>query len=266
MNAYVTLITNDHYILGALALARSLKLTGSSYKLIVMATFEHGEYFEDLEREGCIIHPVKEFDFSEEFKARHERNNLHKRDPFTRGGKPGFHNPLENFCKLRLWEMEEYDKLVYLDADVIVTQNIDILFSYPSFAGAPNLYNSMEDMQRLNSGVFVAEPGKKLLDHMLLTLDSPGKFWRRTDQTFLETYFEHWHGLPYIFNTLQYIYFNMPELWNWKQIKVVHYQYEKPWDPDNPKKDILGPVIDLWWSCLDKRPLPKECPALLPNA
>ena len=64
----------------------------------------------------------------------------------------------------------------------------------------------------------------------------PGVFWRRTDQTFLETMFPDWHKLPYTFNTMQYVYFNLPELWVWKSIRVVHYQYEKPWAAENPKR------------------------------
>jgi alpha-N-acetylglucosamine transferase len=47
-------------------------------------------------------------------------------------------------------------------------------------------------------------------------------------------------------NMLQYVWFNLPELWDWKQIGVLHYQYEKPWEQDHPKADKLRPLIDLW--------------------
>ena len=55
-------------------------------------------------------------------------------------------------------------------------------------------------------------------------------------------------GLPVTYNMLQYVWFNLPGLWDWKSVHVVHYQYEKPWQTDNPKRDQLQPLIDLWWS------------------
>jgi alpha-N-acetylglucosamine transferase len=82
----------------------------------------------------------------------------------------------------------------------------------------------------MNSGVFVARPSLETFAAMLKMLDQPDVFWRRTDQTFLETFFPDWHGLPVTMNMLQYVWFNLPELWDWKQIGVLHYQYEKPWD------------------------------------
>jgi hypothetical protein len=39
---------------------------------------------------------------------------------------------------------------------------------------------------------------------------------------------------------------------------VVHYQYEKPWSEPHPKRDRLGPVIDLWWRILEGRGLPGD--------
>ena len=51
---------------------------------------------------------------------------------------------------------------------------------------------------------------------MLEMLDRPEAFWKRTDQTFLEAFFPDWHGLPVFFNMLQYVWFNLPELWDWQ--------------------------------------------------
>ena len=148
--------------------------------------------------------------------------------------------------------------MVFLDADTLVVQNIDKLFGYPEFCAAPNLYETLADMHRLNSGVFVAKPSTATFDAMLAQLDAPGVFWRRTDQTFLERYFPDWHGLPYTCNALQYLYFNLPQLWRWKSIRVVHYQYEKPWQESHPKADLLKPLIDLWHTVLEGKPLPSN--------
>jgi hypothetical protein len=207
--AFATLVTNDEYGLGALALARSLRWTKTEAQLVVLATPE-GQHLDELEREGCRIVPVRQPEVSDAFRERHSREALHRAAPFNKGNKPAFHDPVDNFCKLELWKLEEYDKIVFLDADAIVVKPIDVLFKFPEFSGAPNLYEELADFHRLNSGVFVAEPSRATYESLVSALDQPGVFWRRTDQTFLETYFPDWHKLPYTFNTMQYVYFNLP--------------------------------------------------------
>jgi alpha-N-acetylglucosamine transferase len=255
VHAFVTLVTNADYALGALALVRSLRRVGTVADIVVLATATAVD-LEPLAAEGCIIHRVDQLPLSAEFRARHSRKAVHERAPFTKGEKPQFHDPLDNFSKLQLWQLTQYDRVVFLDADTLVVKNIDRLFGYPEFCGAPNLYETLADMHRLNSGVFVAQPSQQTFDDMLSHLDAPGAQWRRTDQTFLETYFPDWHGLPYIFNTLQYVYFNLPQLWHWPSIHVVHYQYEKPWAVDHPKRTQLQPLIDLWHDVLNGGDVP----------
>jgi alpha-N-acetylglucosamine transferase len=81
---------------------------------------------------------------------------------------------------------------------------------------------------------------------MLERLDSPGAFWKRTDQTFLQAFFADWNGLTVFDNMLQYVWFNLPQLWDWSMVRILHFQYEKPWQPDHPKADRLRPLIELW--------------------
>ena len=259
--AYATLVTNEEYGRGALALKRSLRWTGTEAPLLVLATNE-AEHLDELEREGCVIVPVDQPLLSDDFRERHSREALHRAAPFNKGNKPAFHDPIDNFCKLELWKLTEYDKIVFLDADSLVVKPIDMLFGYEEFAGAPNVYETLDDFHRLNSGVFVAEPSVATYDALLEELDRPGVFWRRTDQTFLETAFPDWHKLPYTFNTMQYVYFNLPALWVWKSIRVVHYQYEKPWAAENPKRHLLKPLIDLWWRMFEGAAPPEDLPVI----
>ncbi len=137
-----------------------------------------------------------------------------------------------------------------------------MLFEYPEFCAAPNVYESLADFHRMNSGVFTARPDPATFEAMLARLDRPGAFWRRTDQTFLQDFFPRWHGLPVFCNMLQYVWFNLPELWSWEAIRVLHFQYEKPWQADNPKADRLRPLIDLWQAYAGDEPVPD--PTTLP--
>ncbi|WP_349363024.1 MAG: glycosyltransferase [Roseitalea porphyridii] len=248
-NAYVTLVTNADYAGAAIALVRSLKLTGTGADIVVMHTGGVAEAdLAPLADMGARLAPVDLLDTSPEFNERHARAKLHADAPFTKGNKPAFHTPLDNFAKLRLWRMEEYGSVVFLDADTLVVRNIDRLFAYPEFCAAPNVYESLADFHRLNSGVFTARPSRATFEAMMARLDVPDAFWRRTDQTFLETFFPDWHGLPVTFNMLQYVWFNLPALWDWNSVHVIHYQYEKPWQTDHPKRAQLQPLIDLWWA------------------
>ena len=50
--------------------------------------------------------------------------------------------------------------------------------------------------------------------------------------------------------------FNLPALWDWQSIGVLHYQYEKPWEKDHPRVEQLRPLIDLWHAYLAGENIP----------
>jgi alpha-N-acetylglucosamine transferase len=243
--AYVTLVTNADFARGAGALLRSLALTGSDADRVVLHTGGVGEdALAPLRDLGARLVATDLLPTSDAFNAAHARDRLHGIAPFTKGEKPAFHTPLDNFVKLRLWQLD-YARVVFLDADTLVLRPIDRLFDYPEFCAAPNVYESLGDFHRMNSGVFTARPSQATFEAMLARLDAPGAFWRRTDQTFLQDYFPDWHGLPVFDNMLQYVWFNLPALWDWSAIRVLHFQYEKPWQA-HAKAHRLRPLIELW--------------------
>ncbi|WP_233788681.1 MULTISPECIES: glycosyltransferase [Rhizobium] len=265
--AFVTLVTNADYAMGAVALARSIVHSGTKADIVVLHTEGVSENdLAPLAALDCRLVEVEHLPLSDAFNERHARGNLHTAAPFTKGRKPSFHTPLDNFCKLRLWQLIEYDTCVFIDADALVLRNVDRLFDYPEFSAAPNVYESLADFHRLNSGVFVAKPSLATFRHMLELLDRPDVFWRRTDQTFLEAFFPDWHGLPIFMNMLQYVWFSMPELWNWNSVSILHYQYEKPWEENHPKAEQLRPLIELWHSFHTGRNLPDIATLTNPQA
>ncbi|GAC1040042.1 glycosyltransferase [Rhizobium sp. No.120] len=265
--AFVTLVTNADYAMGALALARSIAHSGTKADIVVLHTEGVGEnHLSPLAALDCRLIEVEHLPLSDAFNERHARGNLHAAAPFTKGRKPSFHTPLDNFCKLRLWQLIEYHTCVFIDADALVLRNVDRLFDYPEFSAAPNVYESLADFHRLNSGVFVAKPSLATFRHMLERLDLPDVFWRRTDQTFLEAFFPDWHGLPVFMNMLQYVWFSMPALWDWNSISILHYQYEKPWEENHPKAEQLKPLIELWHSFHSGRNMPDIAALANPRA
>ena len=123
---------------------------------------------------------------------------LHAAAPFTKGEKPAFHAPLDNFVKLRLWQLTEYERCVFLDADTVVLKNIDRLFEYPEFSAAPNVYEkprrfSPAELRACSS----ARPSRSHIRR-----DAARGWTARTPsggvptRPFCETFFPDWHGLP----------------------------------------------------------------------
>ncbi|KQS84190.1 MULTISPECIES: glycosyltransferase [unclassified Rhizobium] len=257
-NAFVTLVTNADYAMGATALARSIRRTQTGADIVVLHTGGvELHVLEPLRTFNCRLVATDLLPLSDGFNNRHSRNNIHGNAPFTKGRKPDFHSPLDNFCKLHLWQLTDYDRCIFIDADALVLKNIDRYFDYPEFSAAPNVYESLADFHRLNSGVFVASPSLATFDAMLARLDTPDAFWPRTDQTFLQSFFPDWHGLPVTMNMLQYVWFAVPDLWNWASIGVLHYQYEKPWEKNHPKSERLQPLIDLWYAFFTGKDIPE---------
>ena len=242
MKAYITVVSNNNFIPGTIGLIRSLLYVKTCYPIVVGYTKE------------VDIKPLKKYpvelvrltlpELPDSFLKAHSTENIHK-NPFS-GVKPSFHSTVQNFIKLTIWKLTKYKKAIYLDSDIIIIKNIDELFEYPCFSAAPNLYTNIIDLNRMNSGVFVFKPDNKTYENMLKRLSIPDAFYKRTDQTFLQEFFPDWQGLPYIYNTLQYFYFRIPQIWKWENIKVIHYQYEKPWDTGHSKLDILADLIKIW--------------------
>ncbi|MBO9455604.1 glycosyl transferase [Paracoccus sp. R12_1] len=263
-HAYVTLVSNPDYLPGAEALLRSLRLTGSKADLVVMHRGLNAAHLARLRALGARLIAADLLPTSEAFDRTHARDALHKRAAFTRGGKPDFHTPLDNFVKLRLWQLD-YDRCVFIDADAVVLRPVDKLFEMPEFCAAPNVYDGLDGFHRMNSGVFTARPDPRTYDDMLARLDRPGVFWRRTDQSFLQDYFQDWQGLSIHHNMLQYVWFNMPELWSWEDIRILHFQYEKPWQ-DHDKVPLLKPLIDLWRAIAAGQQMPDLAAQVRPAA
>ncbi|QBX35396.1 glycosyl transferase [Paracoccus liaowanqingii] len=253
-HAYVTLVSNPAYLPGAEALLRSLRLTGTKADLVVL---HRGLSKADLARlrpHGPRLIAADLLPTSAAFDQAHARDALHARAAFTKGGKPNFHTPLDNFIKLRLWQLD-YDACVFIDADAVVLRGVDKLFQFPEFCAAPNVYDGLDGFHRMNSGVFTARPDRATFEGMRDRLDRPGAFWRRTDQSFLQEVYPDWQGLSIHHNLLQYVWLHMPQLFSWDQVRILHFQYEKPWQ-DHDKAQQLAPLIGLWRDIAAGRPMP----------
>ncbi|GJQ67512.1 hypothetical protein Trydic_g5144 [Trypoxylus dichotomus] len=244
--AWVTLATNDSYSLGALVLAHSLKQAGTSHQLAVLVTpGVTNAMRKNLADVFNVVEEVNLFDSKDEANLR-----LLKRPELG-----------VTFTKLHCWRLTQFEKCVFLDADVLVLANSDELFEREEFSAAPDV--GWPDC--FNSGVFVYRPSLETYNKLVEFALQKGSF-DGGDQGLLNAYFSDWahkdisKHLPFIYNmcsTACYSYLPAFKYYG-GNVKIVHFiGPAKPWlqyfDTESrrvhPSPDLqhLQEVLQRWW-------------------
>ncbi|KAL8523310.1 hypothetical protein ACS0TY_013328 [Phlomoides rotata] len=101
-----------------------------------------------------------------------------------------------NYSKFRLWQLTDYDKVIFIDSDVVVLRNLDILFHFPQMSATGN------DAHIFNSGIMVIEPSNCTFR---MLMDGRGEIisYNGGDQGYLNEVFVWWHRLPRRVNFLK---------------------------------------------------------------
>ncbi|RYR39626.1 hypothetical protein Ahy_A09g045192 [Arachis hypogaea] len=120
--AYVTFLAgNGDYVKGVVGLAKGLRKVKSAYPLVVAVLPDvPEEHRRILESQGCIVRQIEP---------------LYPPENHTQFAMAYY---VINYSKLRIWEFMEYKKMIYLDGDIQVYENIDELFDVPD--GNLNIY------------------------------------------------------------------------------------------------------------------------------
>lgn len=239
--AYVTLISgSDAYVPGVEALGRSLRKSGTREERIVMVTSDVSPAARRaVSEQGWSVREVEPL----------SAPNNGKDVLFRRFGGV--------FTKLRAWELTDLDKVVFLDADTLVLQNVDELFDRPEIAAAPDFL--MPD--RFNSGVMVLDPNRETFRRMVESLDATMSY-DGGDQGFLNSFFSGWyampveHRLPVGYNLFHFI-FQFVEAHSvlrstlQREAKILHYAVQKPW---RPLPQVTGGSAPWWQMYYDAHP------------
>jgi len=242
--AYVSFIdpTID-YGCGLIQLGYALRRSGTPFSLIVLVP--KGTETELYERHGWIVHEIERIE------------NPMKDLPAEDQGVMFF--MWENmFSKLYLWTLP-YDRVVYIDADVLPRKNLDFLFHRceKSICGAPN----DESGEMFNGGLMVLKPDPSVFETLIQKLSETRKF-NFAEMGFLNDFFrddkEILQDLYMVFQVgrkhLE------PDLW--EIAHVLHYTCFKPWncplraencEPWECVGDVT-PLYDYWWRSFDVLP------------
>ncbi|GJY16235.1 putative UDP-glucuronate:xylan alpha-glucuronosyltransferase 5 [Tanacetum coccineum] len=218
--AYATVLhSSETYVCGAIALAQSILQTNSTKDLILLADASiSSKSIRGLKAAGWKIKLIERI-----------------RSPHA---KKGAYNEY-NYSKLRIWQLTEYDKVIFIDADLIVLKKLDKFFSYPQLSAVGN------DKYLFNSGLILIEPSQCMFNGLMEKISTLGSY-NGGDQGFLNEAFTWWHRFHSKLNHLK-IFHNTKD--NRHDIMdglyTIHYLGLKPW--------LCYKDYDCNWDMLDRR-------------
>ena len=145
---YSTLLSSLDYLDGVLVLNSSLRASQSKFPLYVFMT---SAFFEEHPEVAKILkfHQIPFQLFEESLKLPEQVSNQIRSKRWV-----------NTFDKLQVFGLTEFEKVVFLDCDMLITQNIDSLFTKPhlSFATASEQVSGCEDWTLPNTGMMVIKP------------------------------------------------------------------------------------------------------------
>jgi alpha-N-acetylglucosamine transferase len=182
MKTYLTVVTTDDYAIGAVALWESLRRTRPEYGLVVVITKHISEECDRrLQKAGLATLRIDE----QLRRARVSEAALRHWD--------------NTFSKLLMFELVQYEKIVYLDADMMVLRNLDHLFERPHLSAAipDKLMPGHESWVQLCSALMVIEPQPGLAAAIMQHVPAvEARMKSFSDQDLLHDHFPDWPSHP----------------------------------------------------------------------
>ena len=181
---YVCVLSSNEYIDGVLVLNQNLKALKSKYELLCLIneniTEENIQYLEYFNIEYKKVKAIK---YETEYHINNWKNT---------------------FDKLNIFSLTEYDKIVYLDSDMIILENIDELFNLePLTMASDKPYHD----DSYNSGIMVIKPNLKDYKGLLKRTKEWDEMHVRNlgDQNIINDYFKDIKVLDDNYNHMRYI-------------------------------------------------------------
>jgi len=137
------------------------------------------------------------------------------------------------YTKLHAFRLDFLDRVVFVDSDAVVRQNVDELFDGDDFAAVPDAGLRLPTGEAFNSGVFAATPSADLFARMMAALRTTASS-DGGDQGFLNAFVDAWRPLPLEYNTTKRIFSHHSAVYQDEDVKILHYVGPKPWQPAGP--------------------------------
>ena len=233
--AYLSMISSDNFMLGALVLYQSLQSTKPKYPIYLL--------------------------LSDKVSLKCEQNLINYGINIIRDSKPIIedlsklkgNNSRWNFTfdKIKILKLEQFDKIVFLDSDMYVLHNLDDLFKHPHFSAVPTRVPMpwLDNKIYFNSGLLVVKPSNdefaRVKNCIMPTIDDFRKIsvslgdqdvfhrykidWPEREELHLaDGYNVFWGSFNYYIRKLNYTVSNNQKIEK-NKIYVIHYTGPKPW-------------------------------------
>ncbi|KAI4388618.1 hypothetical protein MLD38_000930 [Melastoma candidum] len=243
--AYATVLhSSESYVCGAITLARSLLATGTKRDLVLLLDASISQPKRDaLTAAGWRLRLISRI-----------RNPKAERYSYNE----------YNYSKFRLWQLTDYDKVIFIDADILVLRNLDLLFHFPQMSAVGN------DNSIFNSGIMVLEPSNCTFKLLMNSRDEIVSY-NGGDQGYLNEIFVWWHRLPRRVNFLKNYWSNTtaersvkdqlfgsdpPKLYGihylgWKPW-LCYRDYDCNWDVEDSRVYASDVAHARWWRFADE--------------
>ena len=222
--AYVTYLGSNDYLIGTISLYLSLISGGAQYPFVVMTSPQIG----DSEKEILRALSIRYIDVSVPNVSRQIQkfNDEH-----------GFPHWNQTFAKLSMFNLIEYEKIIFLDSDMMILQNIDNLFQCDSFSAvaAGHAFPGHEKWVQLNSGLMVIQPETGLAERLISEIPTTVSNVIG-DQDVIQAYQPIWpekkqlhlsEGYNLFIDCVDY--YLRHGILQKKDIYVIHFEGKKPW-------------------------------------
>ena len=225
MYSYVTYLGSDSYLVGVLALNAQLKKFKSKYPLTVITSMI-GEHTKYILKKTKINFIEMGYNIKLSDKIKEENKNY---------GMPQWNN---TFGKLSVFGLTQFKKIVYLDSDMLIRENIDELFKKPNLSSviSGTKYPGNESWSKtLNSGLMVLVPKYGEDKRLISILEDVENYESLGDQDIIHMGYPKWSvklNLGEEFNLMLHheAYYLAKKIVKHSTVKVVHFTgKEKPW-------------------------------------
>ena len=222
-NIYLTVLSSDSFLPGVVILHESLKKHSSMGFIVLCQNTLSKETFTILSALN-INYIIKDNDVLPDY--------IVNAPEYERQNKFGFWQ--NTFFKLKMFELNEYDKICYIDSDIVVAANIDNLFECQHMSAVADSDFYVKSTNSLNSGLLVFEPKRINTNEFVSTIEKIWKQgpWPYGDQDVISFNYKNWVNDKNLHLDVSYnACFSRLHKYKTKKIKVYHYaNHYKPWD------------------------------------
>ena len=224
---YATILTTESYLQGCLVLHESLMATGTAFPFLVVCPSDIPDSVTEALAQKNIQF-LKLENLPAEVISRDNSNSYWNNTLF----------------KIKIFDLTQYAKVVFLDTDMIILQNLDHLFTFEHMSASDaGAVIHPEWKGGINSGLMVVQPDHSVYQALIACIEPAYRRRKEQnlgfgDQDILKAYYtdwaiqEHLH-LPECYNTMLGYAGCLRRagmIKSWKDIKVYHFTgKEKPW-------------------------------------